>query len=239
MADRWRAALLGRNGVLARTSAAKVAERDRAIGQAIGRPGFRLSPEVRARINWRLMEDSQAEPINTLEREHAFRRRWYRLILEDQGTTEDAEALAAELYARFPSYALMELYPETVSSLEALKRRGYRLGVLSDTFPSLELSLKALAIDRYFQTFTVSAVVGLEKPDVRIFQAALQALGTATEETLFVSTALVASDNARALGITAFHLDRTLAEPQYADGEIGTLDHLLAWLDVAQSKDEG
>jgi FMN phosphatase YigB (HAD superfamily) len=231
MADRWRGVLLERNGVLARTSAAKVAERDLAMGEVIGRPGFRLTPEIRARIHWRLMEDPHAEPISTLEREHAFRRRWYQLILEDQGVVGDVGGLAANLYLRFPSYALMEPYPETVSVLEALKRRGYRLGAISDTFASLELSLKALTIARYFQSFTVGAVAGGEQPDTRTLRAALGVLDTAPEEALFVSTALVASDGARALGITAFHLDRALGEPNHGDWEIGTLDDLIAWLD--------
>jgi HAD superfamily hydrolase (TIGR01509 family) len=60
------------------------------------------------------------------------------------------------------------------------------MGVISDTSPSLELSLQQLGIADYFSSFTASSLVGAGKPSPIIFNAALASLGVSAAESLYV-----------------------------------------------------
>lgn len=57
------------------------------------------------------------------------------------------------------------LFPETVETLEYFRSYGYKMGVISDTSPSLEYTLRQLGIDGYFTSFTASSLVGAGKPE--------------------------------------------------------------------------
>jgi putative hydrolase of the HAD superfamily len=89
-------------------------------------------------------------------------------------------------------------------SLARLRAAGLRLGVVSNSDGRVEQALRAAGLRQYFDVVVDSALVGVEKPDPRIFQAALTALGVAPEETLYVGD-LYEIDviGARAAGIEA------------------------------------
>ena len=76
------------------------------------------------------------------------------------------------------------LFPETREVLEYFRGRGYKMGVISDTSPSLEYTLEQLGIAKYFDSFTASPV-GAGKPSPVIYQAALDS-GVRAEESLYV-----------------------------------------------------
>jgi HAD superfamily hydrolase (TIGR01662 family) len=67
------------------------------------------------------------------------------------------------------------LEEDAVSTLETLKSRGYRLGMISNT--SDDMNVQGI-VDRwglrpFFETIVTSAALGIRKPDARIFQEAL------------------------------------------------------------------
>jgi putative hydrolase of the HAD superfamily len=226
----YRAIFLDRDGVLSRNSPEKARERDLAMGKIIGREDFRITPEINMGAFWRVFDLPGIKPVNTLPREQVFWRKWYQTILEDHGIAQNSEALAAELYERFCFHEMMELFPETRRVLEALKDNGYALGVISDTFPSLQASLESLGIARYFDSFTASSIVGAGKPDPRIFAAATQSLGVEARDSVFVDDTKVEADGAREQGFTSFHLVRQREEPDLASWTLGNLEHLLDFL---------
>ena len=82
------------------------------------------------------------------------------------------------------------------------------MGVISDTSPSLEYTLKKLGISEYFSSFTASSLVGASKPSPIIFNAALDSLGVGAEESIYVDDYPPEADGARALGFTSFLIDR-------------------------------
>ncbi len=70
------------------------------------------------------------------------------------------------------------LEEDAIPTLETLRQRGYRLGLISNT--SDDINVQQL-IDRerlrpFFETIVTSAALGIRKPDIRIFQAALDRL---------------------------------------------------------------
>lgn len=144
---------------------------------------------------------------DTPQRERDFFYEWYRIILRGEGITEGVEEKASTLTARLWTQAKV-LYPDTRPTLEYFRARGVRMGVISDTGRTLECTLRDLGIDEYFDSFTSSAAVGVGKPDPRIYRAALAATGARAERSLYVDDYDVEVEGARALGFTAFLIDR-------------------------------
>jgi HAD superfamily hydrolase (TIGR01509 family) len=74
----------------------------------------------------------------------------------------------------------------SAESLARLKAAGLRLGVVSNSDGRVEQALAVAGLRDYFDVIIDSALVGVEKPDPRIFRAALDALGVLPEEALYV-----------------------------------------------------
>jgi len=77
--------------------------------------------------------------------------------------------------------------------LTELKRRGYKLGVITNTVTSREehvrLALRKIDVEKYFDVIVTSVDVGFNKPDERIFLTALKALNVRPEESVMVGLA--------------------------------------------------
>jgi putative hydrolase of the HAD superfamily len=80
----------------------------------------------------------------------------------------------------------LQLYPGVLDVLNDLRPR-YKLATISDAQSAWCLpEMHAVGIDGYFDPIIVSGDFGYRKPDLRLFTAALTALGVAPENVLFV-----------------------------------------------------
>jgi HAD superfamily hydrolase (TIGR01509 family) len=97
----------------------------------------------------------------------------------------------------------------SAESLGRLREAGFKLAVVSNSDGRVEEALEAAGLRHYFDVVIDSALAGVEKPDPRIFHAALDALGVAPEEALYVGD-LYEIDvlGARAAGIDAVLLGK-------------------------------
>ena len=80
----------------------------------------------------------------------------------------------------------LRMIPGTLETLAALKERGLRLAVVSNHRAWLPGYLAEIGLADFFEAIVVSDVVGIEKPDVRIMQVALDALCLAAPDCLYV-----------------------------------------------------
>lgn len=76
--------------------------------------------------------------------------------------------------------------PSAAEVFAKLKALGYRLGVISNSDGSIERSMTKLGFAPFFDCMIDSQVVGVEKPDPRIFELALQQLGLRAERCAYV-----------------------------------------------------
>jgi len=80
--------------------------------------------------------------------------------------------------------------------LTELKGRGYKLGVMTNTVTSREehvrMALRRIDIEKYFDVILTSVDVGFNKPDERIFLAALKAVNVKPEEAVMVGNRISA-----------------------------------------------
>ncbi len=92
-------------------------------------------------------------------------------------------------------------YPGIGEVLSTLSKT-YQLGIISDTWPSIEPQLEYIGVSQYLSFTTFSCFVGVFKPDKRIYLDALNKCGVPAEETVFIDDAVRNLDGAVALGIT-------------------------------------
>ena len=91
-------------------------------------------------------------------------------------------------------------YPGIREVLETLSRT-YRLGIISDTWPSIVQQLEYIGVAQYFSFATFSCNLGVFKPDPRMYLDALAKGGVPAEETVFIDDSVHNLDGAAALGI--------------------------------------
>jgi HAD superfamily hydrolase (TIGR01509 family) len=116
----------------------------------------------------------------------------------------------------------------TRESLLRLRRAGLRLGVVSNSDGRAEQALEEAGLRDCFDVVIDSGLVGIEKPDPRIFQTALKALGVAPEEALYVGD-LYAVDvvGARGAGMDAVLLGSEGSESPDDCRTVGSIEDLV------------
>ncbi|RII17255.1 Phosphatase [Streptomyces sp. YIM 130001] len=110
---------------------------------------------------------------------------YHRVLLARLGLRPTPELLA-QLRRDVHPTAVLELFPDVLSTLAGLKRRGVRLAVVSDAWPGLPDLHEGLGIRDYFEVYAISAVLGCEKPDPRMYHHAGTGLGLQPSACLFV-----------------------------------------------------
>lgn len=91
-------------------------------------------------------------------------------------------------------------YDDTLSTLKALHNK-YKLGIISDNWPSLERKLKSGEVDIFFSTMTISSYLGTFKPDKRMYLHALEQMKLPPEQTAFIDDGVENLDGAEKCGI--------------------------------------
>jgi putative hydrolase of the HAD superfamily len=79
--------------------------------------------------------------------------------------------------------------------------KHYKLGVISDTWPSLERVFKNVGLRKYFSSFVMSSVLGVLKPHELMFNTALSELNIKAEEAIFIDDNIVNVEAAIKLGM--------------------------------------
>ena len=92
-------------------------------------------------------------------------------------------------------------YPGITEVLRTLSKT-HKLGIISDTWPSIEPQLEYIGVSPYLSFCTFSCFVGVFKPDKRIYLDALSKCGVPAEKTVFIDDSVRNLDGAAALGIT-------------------------------------
>jgi putative hydrolase of the HAD superfamily len=102
--------------------------------------------------------------------------------------SSDAE-LAIERGKAAWSYPPDSLQPDAREALAAV-RGEYTLGVLANQERWIRETLARDGLDRYFDVWAISAEVGVDKPDPRIFEHALTEAGVSPERSVMVGDRL-------------------------------------------------
>lgn len=110
---------------------------------------------------------------------------YQQLISEFQIESISWEILLDDYVSRFQNHCVP--FRGLIEMLAELRSRSIRLGIITNGPGGLQLdSIRSLGIESYFDVVLVSQIEGISKPDPRIFQKALIALGVKAEEAVYV-----------------------------------------------------
>jgi putative hydrolase of the HAD superfamily len=184
--------------------------------EVLGRHGIEVSPEEAGRLVRMVWQELAcvADPARDRFTSHpegpaGWWKRFLERLCEHLEAPPPSRFAAAELFARFARADAWEVYPEVPETLAALRGQGLRLGVVSNWDTRLPDVLDRLGLASCFDALVYSSEVGAEKPDRRIFEAALRSLGVRAGEALHVGDGRLEDvEGAQAVGMRALHLTR-------------------------------
>jgi REG-2-like HAD superfamily hydrolase len=118
-------------------------------------------------------------------------------------------SLAKQMFARHAEKNLWgNVRERTAETLEELRRRGYRLGVISNADGRIDPLLESVGLREHFEIVIDSGLVGIDKPDPRIFHLALERMGVAPAQAVYVGDIYeIDVQGARAAGMRAILID--------------------------------
>ncbi|MCX7838642.1 MAG: HAD-IA family hydrolase [Anaerolineae bacterium] len=144
------------------------------------------------------------------------------------GVLDDVTREVTEIRTRFQRGEFETLYDDVVPTLDALRAQGKQLGILSNFSPNLEDVLRALRIHAYFSFFIVSGIVGVEKPDARIFDLMVHAARVPRHEIVYIGDSVFHDvQGARVAGLAAILLDRYNQHPEFNGARVRTLREVV------------
>jgi putative hydrolase of the HAD superfamily len=138
-------------------------------------------------------------------------------------------ALAEGLRVLAEAQADVEFFDGVGETLHRLKSAGLLLGVVTNTYVSVQAKLRWLAeigIDRVWDAFAASSELKVAKPDPAIYRAALEIIDVPAADACFVGHAADELDGARATGLTTVSFNRD-DETVSADHDIARFSDLL------------
>jgi putative hydrolase of the HAD superfamily len=189
---------------------------------ALGSDG--IDPVTVSRV-WRrvLARSSTAEELakgRDLSNER-HRKIWTELYAT-AGCEELVPGLSDAVYDLTVSAESWEAFPDTLPTLEALRDRGVRIGVVSDTGFDLRPAMELLGLSPLLQTVVMSFEHGACKPAATVFHTACDQLRVRPERTLMVGDNPLTDSGAVAAGMVVL-----LLPPPAKTGPRG-LGHVLS-----------
>ncbi|WP_051624105.1 HAD-IA family hydrolase [Clostridium akagii] len=102
------------------------------------------------------------------------------------------------------------LFPNEVFQIIPKLSENYKLGIVSDTWPSLERVFRNAGLRRYFSSFVMSSKLGVNKPNKLMFTTALEELKIKPEEAIFIDDNEKNVEGAKVLGIEGILMSKQM-----------------------------
>jgi putative hydrolase of the HAD superfamily len=119
-------------------------------------------------------------------------------LSEQLGRTVDMAGFGERYFAH------LQPNPEMIGYMRELRERGYKLGICTNNVREWEHRWRAmLPVDEIFDVVVDSAFVGTRKPEPRIYELTLEALGVDAGSALLIDDIEANCTGARELGIHA------------------------------------
>ncbi len=169
-------------GTLIHLDAARIAE---LLGERFGiAAALEKFPQAQS-LAMRCVGQMVAEGAGSTER---LKREFYGVLLPEIGVPASQLHQAIDEVLRLAESEMLwrMVRPETATLLGELRALGYQLAVVSNSDGRIEKAFVEAGLHRHFDFFIDSFLVGVEKPDPRIFHLALDRAGVAAEAAAYV-----------------------------------------------------
>lgn len=154
--------------------------------------------------------------IPTLEKQ------WWKTVVQDVfaplGPFPAFDSYFEELFTFFSQVEAWQLYPETLETLERLKRQEIIVGVISNFDSRLFGLLDGFGMSHFFDPIVISTRAGAAKPESTIFTQALAYHSLSPAQAMHVGDSYEMDiEGARVAGLTPVLIDRRAEPPQTHD----------------------
>lgn len=158
------------------------------------------------------MHISQTLLVETEEQEFNMFRKFYEIVLKEikypSINDEIIKFLARDNVYNDEKFLF---FHDVKPALMKLKEK-YLLGVVSDTWPSLERVFTNKNLMQYFSTFVMSSIHGSNKAEKKLFKIAIKELGIKPEEVIFIDDSESNLIAAEEFGMVPILIDRYKTE---------------------------
>lgn len=203
--------------------------------------GLQLDQQVGAEVYDRLLQGRWREYalLNQSRDPELLERFWLMTTsewLERMELAADPNALVAQanelMYG--PGSIVYRVFDDVLPCLDQLRGEGVRMIVVSNWDASLHRVLRSFGLSDYFEVVVASMEEGWEKPDPKLFEAALSRSGLGPEDVLHVGDNPVDDLlGAHRAGIRSALIDRSLTETN--GSQLATLADLPSLLSVMRA----
>ena len=122
------------------------------------------------------------------------------------------------MFTFFAQVEAWQLYPETLETLERLKRQELIVGVISNFDSRLFELLDGFGMSHFFDTIVISTQAGAAKPEGKIFTHALGQRSLSPAQAMHVGDSYEMDiEGARVAGLTPVLIDRETESSQTHD----------------------
>ncbi len=164
--------------------------------------------------HWQKWGEKVGFPKNAAEEKSLFHGFWSQLSDEFELSQTKRAQLYELSYTRF-----LRPYPEVPLVLEDIRRRGLRIGVLSNfSLATIETSLEATGLLDLVDAACAALVIGCAKPEPEAYLTVTQALGTKPENCLLFDDKATHVKGGQAIGIHSYLVDRRRSDHDLAQG---------------------
>lgn len=179
---------------------------------------------------------SKGYNCKTYENEVAFYKEYYKELLRVEGLTDEniIDKYGLELFNMMWLKDRV-LFDEVKFVLKELKQLNLKIGIISDTTPSLQKTLETLNIGDYIDCYTSSTEAGVMKPDPKIYNLALSKLNLKANECIYVDDYDEEVKGAEKLGFKAFRINRNNLEKQHFD--ISSLIEIIDYINKTNNEE--
>lgn len=174
--------------------------------------------------------------VLTEEEEYQAFARFYNIINEELGldfSSQTISDLAKDNVFNDDKFIFYDDVPETLHKLS----QCYMLGVVSDTWPSLDRVFINAKLRHYFSTFVMSSILGVCKPNELLYTTALTELDIKPNEALFIDDVKGNLHGATKLGIQTILIKRdnkSTNHESYYEGDYLCVDNIADIIKLIQ-----
>lgn len=158
------------------------------LGQPLSKRARRIGHRWE-HMYWANSEDLRADSQKFGEGSDAFWLNYSERNLLSMGfTPQQAKDFAPKLNAHMRENfkPVSHIYPETVTTLDELRRRGYQIGLLTNRPRPIHRDMHDFALDLHMDFFLTASQLGAFKPRKEIFTKLLDFLSLDKDEVLYV-----------------------------------------------------
>lgn len=161
-------------------------------------------------------------------------------VIRHMGGGEDprVKAVGQEIFSDWGRNENFELYEDAIPTLKALRARGKRIGIISNTHREIEAFLAHFELVEYIDGIVASRHHGKMKPHPEIYRAGLELFRFPADKCVMVGDNFTDDvQGAQQAGLWALLLDRS-GTSDHPCTKIKTLEEVIPWVEDTKARQD-